>query len=200
MTDILCVQEYSHLAGLMFCACLESIYRHSKYLHPQLVVMALASDKVTSGEKKAIAEAVMAVKDQFDVKKVVKDYTKFDVMKIWPDINSRPSLAEFVTKDSWLMFHLLDLMDNPDHTEWLSQDVKDWRGPVHSRFVQFVRNVDVVNDCSERAVKLCQDFLDTTTKEDTLQNRYHVVDRVRRLRRSKRKNKDSLKMIPTGVK
>ena len=61
-------------------------------------------------------------------------------------------------------------------------------------------NVDVVNDCSERAVKLCQDFLDTTTKEDTLQNRYHVVDRVRRLRRSKRKNKDSLKLIPTGVK
>ena len=181
-------------------ACLESIYRHSRYLHPQLVVMALASDKVTSGEKKAIAEALMAVKDQFDVKKVVKDYTKFDVMKIWPDINSRPSLAEFVTKDSWLMFHLLDLMNDPDHTEWLSQDVKDWRGHGHDRFVQFVRNVDVVNDCSERAVKLCQDFLDTTTKEDTLQNRYHVVDRVRRLRRSRRKNKDSLKLIPTGVK
>ena len=27
--------------------CLESVYRHSRYLHPQLVVMALGSDKVS---------------------------------------------------------------------------------------------------------------------------------------------------------
>ena len=43
--------------------------RHSKYLHPQLVVMALGSDK-TPGEKKAIAEALLAVKEDFNVKKV----------------------------------------------------------------------------------------------------------------------------------
>ena len=130
--------------------CLESIYRHSKYLHPQLVVMALASDKISVGEKKFIAEALMAVKEEFDVKKVDTDYTKLDIMKIWPDINPRPSLAAFVTKDSWLMFHLLDLMDDPENIEWLSQDVKNWRGPGYERFVHYVRNVDVVNDCSER--------------------------------------------------
>ena len=130
--------------------CLESVYRHSKYLHSQLVPMVLGSDKVTAGEKKAIAEAMMAVKDDFDIKKVNKDYSKFDVLKVWPEGEPRPSLAKFVNKDSWLMFHLLDLMEDADDVDWLSQDVKLWRGPGHDRFVQFVRNVDVVNDCSER--------------------------------------------------
>ena len=48
------------------------------------------------------------------------------------------------------MLHLLDLMEDPDNVEWLNQDVKLWRGPGHDRFVQFVRNLVVVNDCSER--------------------------------------------------
>ena len=51
---------------------MESIYRHSKYLYSHLVVMALGSDKVTEGDKKAIAEAMMAVKEEFDIKKVNK--------------------------------------------------------------------------------------------------------------------------------
>ena len=130
--------------------CLESIYRHSKYLYSHLVVMALGSDKVTEGDKKAIAEAMMAVKEEFDVKKVNKDYSKFDILKVWPEGESRPSLAKFVTKDSWLMFFLLDLMNDPEDVEWLSQDVKNWRGPGYNRFIQYVRNIDVVNDCSER--------------------------------------------------
>ena len=108
--------------------------------------MGLGSGKVTVGEKKANAEAMMAVKEDFNVKNVNKDYTKFDVLKVWP----RPSLAKFVNKNSWLMFHLLDLMEHADDVDWLSQDVKLWRDPGHDRFVQFVRNVDVVNDCSER--------------------------------------------------
>ena len=48
------------------------------------------------------------------------------------------------------MLHLLDLLEDPDNVEWLNQDVKLWRGPGHDRFVQYVRNLDVVNDCSER--------------------------------------------------
>ena len=58
---------------------------------------------------------------------LMKDYTKFDVLKVWPDGQPRPSLAKFVTKDSWLMLSLLDLMEDPKDVEWLSQDVKLWR-------------------------------------------------------------------------
>ena len=90
--------------------CLESVNRHSKFLHPQLVPMAIGSDKVTIGEKRAIAKALIAVKDDFDIRKVDTDYTKFDLAR------------KFVTKDSWLMFHLLDLLDDPDKTEWLNQE------------------------------------------------------------------------------
>ena len=92
----------------------------------------------------------MAVKEDFNVKKVNKDYTKFHVLDVWPEGESRPSIATFVNKDSWLMLHLLDLLEDPDNVEWLNQDVKLRRGPGHDRFVQFVRNLDVVNDCSER--------------------------------------------------
>ena len=82
-------------------------YRHSKYLYSHLVVMAPGSDK--GDRRKAIAEAMMAVKEEFYVKKVKKDYSKFDVLKVWPEGESRPPLAKFVNKDSWLMFFLLDL-------------------------------------------------------------------------------------------
>ena len=72
------------------------IIEHSRYLYSDLVVMALGTDKVT-GDKKAIAEAVIAVKEEFDVKKVNvnKEYSKFDVLKVWPEGESRPSLAKF---------------------------------------------------------------------------------------------------------
>ena len=50
-----------------------------------------------------------------------------------------------------------------------------------------------------RTVKLCQDFLGTTTKEDKLQNTFQVVSRVRSKTRSQKKNKSSLKLIPTGM-
>ena len=72
--------------------CLESIYRHSKYLYSHLVVMAPGSDK--GDRRKAIAEAMMAVKEEFYVKKVKKDYSKLDVLKVWPEGESRPSLAK----------------------------------------------------------------------------------------------------------
>ena len=92
----------------------------------------------------------MAVKEDFNIKKVNEDYTKFHVLEVWPEGESRPSLAILVNKDSRLLLHLLDLLEDPDNVEWLNQDVKLWRGPGHGRFVQFVRNLDVVNDCSER--------------------------------------------------
>ena len=50
-----------------------------------------------------------------------------------------------------------------------------------------------------RTVKLCQDFLGTTTKEDKLQNTFQVVSRVRAKTRSQKKTKSSLKLIPTGM-
>ena len=62
--------------------------------------MALASNKVTPAEKKAMAEALLAVKDDFDVSKVETDYTNFDVLDIWPESEPRPSLAQFINKDS----------------------------------------------------------------------------------------------------
>ena len=50
-----------------------------------------------------------------------------------------------------------------------------------------------------RTVKLCQDFLGTTIKEDKLQNTFKVVSWVSSKRRSQKKTKSSLKLIPTGM-
>ena len=35
------------------------------------------------------------------------------------------------------------MLYDPDKTEWLNQNVKQWRGAGYERFVKFVRNVDV---------------------------------------------------------
>ena len=52
---------------------------------------------MTVGEKKAIAEAMMAVKEDFNVKNVNKDYTKFDVL-------SGESGCETLER-SWTLFY-----------------------------------------------------------------------------------------------
>ena len=110
--------------------------------------MGLGSDKLTVGEKNAIAEAMMAVKEDFDIKKVNKDYSKFDVLKVWPEGEPRPSLAKFVNQDSWLMFHLLDLPGcaQSQKTEKENQERYKSFFEIYSNWTQITGDITIISD------------------------------------------------------
>ena len=180
--------------------CLKSMYRHSQYLSGELVPLALISDKVPKQEKMDMAEALArAMAEQDDsIFQVPRKTVQFNVLDIWPNPAEKPSLAKFITKKSLLIFFLLDIL-TPDNMNWLQEDPDLWLTyPGYATFEKFVKNLEVVNDASERSVKLAQDFLKTSKDESKLQNNYLVVADVRNRLRDKRGTKASFKRIPVG--
>ena len=179
---------------------LRSMYRHSQYLSPELVVFGFTSKKISPGEKMEMAKSLMSVlaekdEDQFKVHPKQKR-PAFDVLKVWPDEEMNPSLSRFISKESLSVFYLLGVLDDMEWLE-LSPDLWD-TNPGYGKFHNYVSSLEVVNDVSERSVKLCQDYIKSTTKEENLQNHYVVVAEGKNQTRSeeKVKTKSTLKRLP----
>ena len=54
---------------------------------------------------------------------------------------------------------------------WLNQNVEDWPNfPLYNQLKSFIFRMYVVNDCSERGVKLIQEYIDSACNEDLRQD------------------------------
>ena len=79
--------------------------------------------------------------------------------------------------------------------EWLQLEVSQW--PLMSsyrKFSGFISQIQVVNDPAERAVKLIQDFVDTTQDEELRQCKLLSVSDQRK-KFSKNMNKQEMKKM-----
>ena len=79
--------------------------------------------------------------------------------------------------------------------EWLQLEVSQW--PLMSsyrKFSGFISQIQVVNDPAERAVKLIQDFVDTTQDEELRQCKLLSVSDQRK-KYSKNMNKQEMKKM-----
>ena len=71
--------------------------------------------------------------------------------------DERPFLADFVTERSWLVFHLLDIQ--MQYLHWLTLPPSEWyHFPSYMQMQLFLEDMQVVNDCVERAVKDVGEF------------------------------------------
>ena len=72
------------------------------------------------------------------------------------DDNNLPFLSSLIGPRFWLIFDLLGLTHSQD---WLQLPPKYWELMIDYRFARnFCVNLQVVNDCTERAIKLDEDF------------------------------------------
>ena len=53
--------------------------------------------------------------------------------------------------------------------------ISDFKTPSYEAFKAFVKNLVFVNDCSERNIRLIQDFVHMYKSEDMKQNVMHVA-------------------------
>ena len=54
---------------------------------------------------------------------------------------------------------------------WLNQEVEDWPNfPSYIELKRFISQMYVVNDCSERGVKIIQEYIDSACNEDPRQD------------------------------
>ena len=105
-----------------------------------------------------------------------------------------PSLATFVGPNSWLLPHILDM--SSEDLEWLQLEVCQWQlMSPYRRFAQFIRSLPVVNDPAERAVKLIQEFVDTTGDEELRQARMMSASDQRKKYPINLAKKDMKKMV-----
>ena len=92
------------------------------------------------------------------------------------DLDIGLSLDSFVGPNSWLLFHVLS-----DDGDWLSMDPAKWEESVKYQETSFfVRSAKVVNDGSERGVKLIQDFCNVITTDSDM--RRHLLKSVQKSR------------------
>ena len=201
------MRDYREVRQIEAEACLASWNRHLDYLSPALVIFSLASKDVPSKEKTKIADALLSVLVEEDVEdfpdgdgNVIVPGPEFaQGNKFWPSDGSLPSLASFVGKESWLMFHYLGMV-NMEDMMWLGEKVEDWEDfSTFQMFKKFVNELETVNDPAERTVKLAQDFLkNNTTIEQDLQHEYIMVAQHRKIvkgNKAGRKDKAALKRM-----
>ena len=68
------------------------------------------------------------------------------------------SLADFIGKNSWLVFDILDC-----EGEWLERDASEWGDDdEYLEMLDLFHDLKVVNDLAERCVKDMEEFVDTT--------------------------------------
>ena len=80
--------------------------------------------------------------------------------------DSPPSLLSLIGRNSWFIFTLLDIIKSEDKV-CLTCPSAAWPFVEQFKiFSRFVDGIEVVNDCSERAVKLVYEFMNVCHDED----------------------------------
>ena len=160
------MQKYKKLGKLrakVADVCMVSMTRHSWYLDPSLVVMALADPDVPVNERQKMAKCLAKLKQPEDFK---MGKPKLEALKMG---RKPPTLASLVKAKSWLMFSMLNMTE--EELGWLTKDVIYWsKDPGFLKFRDFVNNLTVVNDPAERSVKLVQEFVNTCQDEELRQD------------------------------
>lgn len=148
LKDYLAVQPAAARKGL------DSVKRHLWYLVPEQVVLCLFDDDVPAQEKRQVADALVALPAPRHFAPGKPDFQPV-VKKL---VDWRPSLSVFVTSRSWLLFKLFRI-----DTAWLLSEVQAWGNcPSYRQLRELTRDMKVVNDCAEWAVKDVQEYANAT--------------------------------------
>ena len=86
------------------------------------------------------------------------------------DNDKPPSLLPLIGQNSWFIFDLLNLT-RPEDKPWLTCPPTFWPYvDQFNKFSGFVDGLEVVNDSSERAIKLVSEFVNSMLDKDDRQD------------------------------
>ena len=156
---------------------LESIGRHTWYVDPPTVIFALVDKDYSYRGEMAKALYVLPYPESFPLERQVVDK---EVLWNLDYTGQEPSsLVPLVTSQSWLIFDMLN--HNKSKCQWMKLPPVFWSTSDNFlEFEDFVRNSVVVNDSSERAVKLVQHMIDRAHSEEKRQDAILYVNDYKR--------------------
>ena len=167
-------------------AVVSSILRHTWYLDPTLVVFTLADEKCR--ERGDMAKKLYSLQrcpiDSFPLERQIMDQSVLKSLNFSKD--EPPSLAPLITDKSWLVFDML--RHGKAETQWMKIPPEFWEfNDFYLKFRATVTGLDVVNDCSERAIKLVQDLINRANSEEKRQDTLLFTNNYKKNRKSRKK-------------
>ena len=143
--------------------------RHFWYLTEEISVFALFSSKITLEEKKKMAKQLLKYPRKVDYESGVPTYPVITV-------NTRPNTL--IGQKSWTVFNLLG-----HNADWLKQSPAEWaKDEEFNEANTILRNLKVVNDPAERAIKMITEYASSIThNEEEKQYLLQIVENHRNL-------------------
>ena len=158
----------------------KSWMNHCWYLDPQTVILALANSDLSVPEemKQEMAKKLYSTPRPTDYDFDRKNNSGFvDGKDHFLKSSSPPSLTEYVSAESWLVFDILE--HGPAQVKWLFYPASSWHmDPDYIEFQKFVKDIAVVNDAGERAVKAVQETVHQACSEKKLQRMLLVKSKI----------------------
>ena len=147
-------------------AALRVMSRHVWYVRPQAVPLAMCSERLGEDEKEAMARTLLRCSK-------AEDYVDENVV-----VTESTELSGLIDERSWFLFDEMSVCE----PSWLHLPATEWSDDSeYMKFNEFVSGLNVTNDLAERGVKLIEDFINTSTKnEEQLQALMQVVEAHRR--------------------
>ena len=161
----------------------KALCRHLWYLTPELAILAIFSDAVPLEKLESLRKKMLEVKPTSEPQAPKNRFgTEFGKPE-FPVLSETTELADLINVDSWFAVHALGL-----DMDFLSTNVCTW--PKNDDFLNSktrVKDLNVVNDCAERAVKMTNDFACSSKDESHFQNVLQVVESERKRKPNLRK-------------
>jgi hypothetical protein len=183
--------EYEAVDKVIAQSAIRALNRHLWYLTAEMVPLALFSDRVPAVERRALADALLALRPLTSLQAPTNRFGNGWGKPRFPSsIDSSTRLCQLVDIDSWFTMYRLQL-----DSSFFDLPVDEW--DQTAAYIASARNVEavnVVNDCAERGVKLASDFVETARSDEHFQNVLQVVEKDRKrlpnLRRKRRNNEE----------
>ena len=174
--------ELQRSYGSVGLALMKSMERQAWFLTEQLVILAFADEEVPKEERDLMVENLIKVDipEEFFLGKPTL-----------PELSEETNLPDLIGDQSWSLLSFLSIGKEEVKT-WLEADVST--NMSYQKFVQFMKNLETVNDCAERNVKLIQDYVMASKSEDQRQN-VMLVARENRKKLKKDCGKEGLKKV-----
>lgn len=161
-----------------------SLLRHSWYLDPTVVVFALADEEYPYRGEMAKKLFSLPRPEEFPLDRQVVN--KEVLLSLNYSGKEPPSLAPLITEQSWMIFYMLK--HNRAEIQWLKLPPEFWNtNDFYCEFAAFIKNIAVVNDASERAIKLVQELIDTARTEEKRQDNFLFANVYKRNRKGRKK-------------
>ena len=156
----------------------KSVLRHGWYLSEKLAVLAIVDEDLEDSIRKKMAAKLLvsSVPEKFS-----SGYPDI------PEFSGLSDIADAVGPDSWFLLKVADVGG-----EFLDKPVPEWiREPSYQKLKDFICKMSVVNDVSERGVKLIQEYVDSAHDEDLRQNILTVSKEIKSKVNSRNTTKES---------